>query len=107
MQRHCRGLEKASTHLIAPDDREKRDQNEIARTKARTISKNFSTANHSDQFRQHKATEEGKKSNYTSNREESHNGLFLLSKMRSSLRQAKDTATKPDDIHYQLPKIFP
>ena len=34
MQRHCRGLEIASTHLIAPHDREKKDQNEVAKTKA-------------------------------------------------------------------------
>ena len=34
IQGHYRVLEKASTHLITPDDREIRDQNEVTNTKA-------------------------------------------------------------------------
>ena len=102
-----KNISPTSTHLITPDGREISDKNEIANTIARTISKNSSTANYSDQFQRHKATEERKKINFNSNEEESYNGPFSLFELQTSLRQAKDTATGPDDIHYQLLKHLP
>ena len=64
-----KNISPTSTHLITPDGREISDKNEIANKIARTISKNSSTANYSDQFQRHKATEERKKINFNSNEE--------------------------------------
>ena len=96
-----------STYLVKPDGEEVRQTKEIANTIADNITKNSSSSNYSEPFQKHQKKEEKKKLDFRSNNNEDYNAPFTLDELQNSLKNSKDTAMGPDDIHYQLLKHLP
>ena len=83
------------------------DITEITNTLADTFSHNSSTQQYSTQFQHFKNNKEKQQINFTSKNLESYNIPFSIKELIDSLHSAHDTATGPDDIHYQLLKHLP
>ena len=54
-----------------------------------------------------KKQEEKIKLNFTSSNTEEYNSLFNITELKDAIAVSKDTATGPDDIHYQMLKQLP
>ena len=80
---------------------------EIADTLAATISHNSSSEHYTDGFRRFKTREEKKKIKFPSNNTESYNQPFSMAELCDAIHKAHDSATGPDNIHYQLLKNLP
>ncbi|HIP82064.1 MAG TPA: reverse transcriptase-like protein, partial [Desulfocapsa sulfexigens] len=80
---------------------------QIADKLAATISKNSSSANYVPEFQTYKARQEKININFTSDNAEDYNEPFSLHELHASLSKSHDTATGPDEIHYQLLKHLP
>ena len=96
-----------STYLKSPEGVEIQEQKDIADTLGSSFSKNSSSDNCSPSFLKHKQTAEKKHLNFRSNNAESYNAPFTLQELTDSLKQAKNTAPGPDEIHYELLKHLP
>ena len=109
MVRKISGKNKAPTvnHLKKSNSESVTDQKDIADYLAQTFSKNSSSNNYSKQFQNFKNVQEKTKLNFKSNNEEQYNIPFSLQELRESLSKAHDTASGPDQIHYQLLKHLP
>ena len=59
---------------------------------------------YSDKFKKLKNRTERQRLNFTSNNMEDYNLPFTMSELHESLNKSHDTATGPDEIHYQLLK---
>ena len=97
----------SSTYLTRSDGVEVRSQKDIANTSAKTITSNSSSSHYSKTFQKFQEKEEKKKLNFKSNNNESYNAPFSLCELQTAIRNTKDTAMGPDDIHYQLLKHLP
>ena len=80
---------------------------DISNTLAKTFSHNSSTQQYSDKFKQFKQRKEKDPINFKSKNDENYNSNFSMRELMDSLRSAHDTATGPDDVHYQLLKHLP
>ncbi|ESP04448.1 hypothetical protein LOTGIDRAFT_176339 [Lottia gigantea] len=80
---------------------------DIANSLGHNFSYNSSSNFSSDAFRKVKLQEERKRLTFASKNEEYYNNKFTISELKFSLKQARDTATGPDDIHYQILKHLP
>ena len=80
---------------------------DIANTLAESISKHSSSDNYTNKFKQIKNRVEKKPLNFKTNNNESYNSLFTIKELKESLNRAHDTASGPDDIHYQILKHMP
>jgi len=69
-----------------------------------TFSKNSSSANYLPEFQRHKDREEKTKLSFRSDNSEDYNSIFSLEELISALGRAHDTASGPDNVHYQLLK---
>ena len=58
-------------------------------------------------FKTSKKQEEKIKLNFTSSNTEEYNSLFNITELKVAISVSKDTATGPDDIHYQMLKHLP
>ena len=58
-------------------------------------------------FKTSKKQEEKIKLNFTSSNTEEYNSLFNITELKDAIAVSKDTATGPDDIHYQMLKHLP
>ena len=68
---------------------------------------NSSSRNYSEKFQNIKKQEEKIKLNFTSSNTEEYNSLFNITELKDAIAVSKDTATGPDDIHYQMLKHLP
>ena len=75
-------------------------------TKA-TSKEEIANRNYSKKFQNIKKQEEKIKLNFTSSNTEEYNSLFNITELKDTIAVSKDTATGPDDIHYQMLKHLP
>ena len=95
------------THLNTKRGTKATSKEEIANTLGETFLDNSSSRNYSEKFQNIKKQEEKIKINFTSSNTEEYNSLFNITELKDAIAVSKDTATGPDDIHYQMLKHLP
>jgi hypothetical protein len=80
---------------------------DIANEIGSTLSYNSSCNHYTDRFRRYQTVQEQRPIDFTSNNQESYNQPFSFPELRDALRKSHDSATGPDDIHYQMLKHLP
>ena len=95
------------THLNTKRGTKATSKEEIANTLGETFLDNSSSRNYSEKFQNIKKQEEKIKLNFTSSNTEEYNSLFNITELKDAIAVSKDTATGPDDIHYQMLKHLP
>ena len=68
---------------------------------------NSSSRNYSEKFQNIKKQQEKIKLNFSSSNNEEYNSLLNTTELKDAIAASKDTATGPDDIHYQMLKHLP
>ena len=89
-------------HLNTKRGKKVTSKEEIANTLGETFLDNSSSRNYSEKFQKKK-----NKLNFTSSNTEEYNSLFNITEPKDAIAVSKDTATGPDDIHYQMLKHLP
>jgi len=80
---------------------------EIANIIASTIAHNSSSDHYTDSFQRLKSRQEKQEIKFPSDNSESYNVPFSKTELTSAIRKAHDSATRPDNIHYQMLKNLP
>ena len=83
------------------------DRKSISNLLAETISTNSSSDNFPRAFQALKAQKERKNLNFSSDNSEDYNAPFSLIDITHALQKTKNSATGPDDVHYELLKHLP
>jgi len=78
--------------------------NEIANIIASTIAHNSSSDHYTDSFQRLKSRQEKQEIKFPSDNSESNNLPFSKTELTSAIRKAHDSATGPDNVHYQMLK---
>ena len=96
------------THLNHPVTETKSTSKfDIAETLGETFLNNSCSRNYSEKFQKVKAEQEKIKLNFKSANTEEYNNLFNFDELLDAIKQSHDSATGPDDIHYQMLKHLP
>ena len=69
--------------------------------------KNSSSRNYSEKFQNIKKQQETNKINFKSLNNEDYNNPFNILELKDAIQKSHDTATGPDEIHYQMLKHLP
>ena len=80
---------------------------DIVNLLAQEFEHNSSTNHYSPVFQAYKGQAEKGELNFASNNTEDYNIPFNITELKDSLNKSHDTATGPDDIHYQFLKHLP
>ena len=80
---------------------------DIADTLGDAFSKNSSNSNYPKEFQNYQKHQEKIKLNFKSSNNEEYNTPFNLDELKDAINKSHDTATGPDEIHYQMLKTFP
>ena len=80
---------------------------DIADTLGDAFSKNSSNSNYPKEFQNYQKHQEKIKLNFKSSNNEEYNNPFNLDELRDAINKSHDTATGPDEIHYQMLKHLP
>ena len=80
---------------------------DIANRLAQEISKNSSSNNYRTQFQKYQVNAEKVHLDFGADNSENYNVQFTIRELCDSLKKSHDTATGPDEIHYQLLKHLP
>ena len=80
---------------------------DIADTLASQFCSNSSTSNYSKEFQKYKKEQEKVKLNLMSSNNEEYNTPFNLDELNDAISKTHDTATGPDEVHYQMLKHLP
>ena len=80
---------------------------DIADTLASQFCSNSSTSHYSEKFQKYKKEQEKTKLNFKSSNNEEYNTPFNLDELKDAISKAHDTATGPDEVHYQMLKHLP
>jgi len=80
---------------------------EIANIIASTIAHNSSSDHYTNSFQRRKSRQEKHEIKFPSDNSESYNLPFSKTELSSAIRKAHDSATGPDNIHYQMLKNLP
>ena len=80
---------------------------DIADTLASQFCSNSSTSLYSEEFQKYKKEQEKTKLNFKSSNNEEYNSPFNLDELKDAISKAHDTATGPDEVHYQMLKHLP
>ena len=80
---------------------------DIADTLASQFCSNSSTSHYSKDFQKYKKEQEKNKLNFKSSNNEEYNTPFNLDELKDAISKAHDTATGPDEVHYQMLKHLP
>ena len=92
------------THLNTKRRTKATSKEEIGNTFGETFLDNSSSRNYSEKFQNIKKQEEKIKFNFNSSNTEEYNSLFNITEVKDAIAVSKDTATGPDDMHYQMLK---
>ena len=95
------------THLNIDDEEKVSTKKDIADILGSTFMRNSSSRNYSNKFQTIKKEQEKRKLNFKSPNNENYNNPFNLSELVEAIKKSHDTATGPDDIHYQMLKHLP
>ena len=68
---------------------------------------NSSTSHYSEEFQKYKKQQEKTKLNFKSSINEEYYSPFNLDELKDAISKAHDTATGPDEVHYQMLKHLP
>ena len=74
---------------------------------AQEISKNSSSNNYHTEFQKYKVKAEKEHLDFDTDNSENYNVPFTIRELCDALKKSHDTATGPDEIHYQLLKHLP
>ena len=80
---------------------------DIANRLAQEISKNSSSNNYRAKFQKCKEKAEKEHLDFDTDNSENYNVPFTIRELCDALKKSHDTATGPDEIHYQLLKHLP
>ena len=80
---------------------------DIADTLGEAFSTNSANRNYSKEFQNYQEQQEKIKLNFKSNNNEEYNNPFNLDELKDAISKSHDTATGPDEIHYQMLKHLP
>ena len=96
------------THLNHPVAETKSTSKfDIAETLGETFLNNSCSRNYSEKFQKVKAVQEKIKLNFKSANTEEYNNLFNFDELLDAIKQSHDSATGPDEVHYQMLKHLP
>ena len=96
------------THLnMVGTDSKATSKTDIADTLGQTFCHNSSSFNYSELFRKIKTEQEKVKLNFKSQNNEIYNKDFNLDELVEAIQLSPDSATGPDEIHYQMLKHLP
>ena len=96
------------THLnMVGTDSKAISKTDIADTLGETFCHNSSSFNYSESFRKIKTEQEKVKLNFKSQNNEIYNKDFNLDELVEAIQLSHDSATGPDEIHYQMLKHLP
>ena len=96
------------THLnMVGTDSKATSKTDIADTLGETFCHNSSSFNYSESFRKIKIEQEKVKLNFKSQNNEIYNKDFNLDELVEAIQLSHDSATGPDEIHYQMLKHLP
>ena len=80
---------------------------DIADTLGNAFSQSSSNRNYSEEFQNYQKHREKIKLNFKSLNNEEYNNPFNLDELKDAISKSHDTATGPDEIHYQMLKNLP
>ena len=80
---------------------------DIADTLGDAFSTNSANRNYSKELQNYQKQQEKIKLNFKSSNNEEYNNLFNLDELKDAINKSHDTATGPDEIHYQMLKHLP
>ena len=80
---------------------------DIADTLGDAFRKNSSNSNYPKEFQNYQKHQEKIKLNFKSSNNEEYNNPFNLDELKDAINKSHDTATGPDEIHYQMLKHLP
>jgi uncharacterized protein YciW len=80
---------------------------EIADLIASTIAHNSSSDHYTERFQRFKSRQEKQKIKFPSDNLESYNLPFSMDELRTAIHKAHNSATGPDNIHYEMLKNLP
>ena len=109
MIRKISGKSKAPsyTHLNTCRETKATSKEDIANTLGETFLKNSSSQNYSEKFKHIKMQQEKNNINFKSLNNEEYNYPFNLLELIDAIQKSNDTATGPDEVHYQMLKHLP
>ena len=108
MVRKIQGKGKSSSlgHLNV-NNKKVTSKKDISNTLADAFSKNSSSENYTEKFKNIKQQKEKRNLKFSSDNSETYNQPFSLSELKDALSKAHDSSPGPDDIHYQFLKHLP
>ena len=80
---------------------------DIADTIGDAFSTNSANRNYSEGFQKYQKQQEKIKLNFKSSNNEEYNNPFNLDELKDAINKSHDTATGPDEVHYQILKHLP
>ena len=95
------------THLNTSRETKANSKEDIANTFGETFLKNSSSRNYLEKFKNVKKHLEKNRINFKSLNNEEYNNHFNLLELKDAIQKSHDTATGPDEIHYQMVKHLP
>ena len=95
------------THLNTCRETKATSKEDIANTLGETFLKNSSSQNYSEKFKHIKMQQEKNNINFKSLNNEEYNNPFNLLELIDAIQKSNDTATGPDEVHYQMLKHLP
>ena len=95
------------THLNTSRETKATSKEDIANTFGETFLKNSSSRNYLEKFKNVQKHQEKNKINFKSLNNEDYNNHFNILELKDAINKSHDTATGPDEIHYQMLKHLP
>ena len=93
-------------HLNTSRETKATSKEDIANTFGETFLKNSSSRNYLEKFKNVKKHQEKNRINFKSLNNEEYNNHFNLLELKDAIQKSHDTATGPDEIHYQMMKYI-
>ena len=94
-------------HLENNDGAKITERVDIANRLAQEISKNSSSNNYHTKFQKYQQKAEKEHLDFDTDNSENYNVPFTIRELCDALKKSHDTATGPDQIHYQLLNLLP
>ena len=95
------------THLNTSRETKATSKEDISNTFGETFLKNSSSRNYLEKFKNVQKHQEKNKINFKSLNNEEYNNHFNILELKDAIKKSHDTATGPDEIHYQMLKHLP
>ena len=108
MIRKISGKQSNTIHHLENNDGTKiTERVDITNRLVQKISKNSSSNNYHTKFQKYQVNAEKEHLDFDTDNSENYNVQFTIIELCDALKKSHDTATGPDEIHYQLLKHLP